>query len=35
MTGEFTALAASRTPFTVLVPVTFTAGRAKPLSLAC
>ena len=34
ITGEFTAAAASITELTVSVPVQFTAGIAKPFSLA-
>ena len=34
ITGEFTAAAASITPFIVLRPVQLAAGRANPLALA-
>jgi len=34
ITGEFTALAVSKTAFMVLVLITFTAGKAKSFSFA-
>jgi len=34
ITGAFSSLAVSKTPFILLDPITFTAGKANPLSLA-
>jgi hypothetical protein len=34
ITGAFNEAAVSNTPLMVLEPVTFTAGKAKPFSLA-